>query len=210
MTSSTAPPELLPTTLDDDDPYYQCMEMVQHKCNGIGWYAVHICPSPRIIVATENRKKLIDSVSLNIDCSGCIVEVIETELKKCKAATTNRDRFDHMLAISYTVAKDDSWMELHINDKCLSHRKDVFHSCLKAFGDTWLQLLAMSNDDLRVDAEFSRPAVEALLEQFSESLDSLRCMYKVNWRPSITSTVSKAEVSGIFLKGRKKRDKYVA
>jgi hypothetical protein len=132
------PPELLPTTLDEHDPYYRCMEDVQQRCAGIGWYTVRLEPSPRLLVATASRKKCMDSATRGMGEAECVVLFLESEIKKCHATRCPVSVwFDQMSTVTYTAVKYSGWIEVHVNSKCSLNGKDALHNVLKALADTW-------------------------------------------------------------------------
>jgi len=183
-------PELLPTTLDEHDPYYRCMEDVQQRCAGIGWYTVRLEPSPRLLVATASRKKCMDSATRGMGEAECVVLFLESEIKKCHATKCPVSVwFDQMSTVTYTAVKYSGWIEVHVNSKCSLNGKDALHNVLKALADTWRYLLCHSDGELGIDSEFTRPAILSLLEHFTHAIRAAGCAYKFDWKPVSASGI---------------------
>ena len=73
-----------------------------------------------------------------------------------------------MLGLTQQLFDNDYWMM----DNEYSGEGDKLDIAMKLLGSTWKKLLKYSNKELNIDAEYSRPGIEALLQKFGDLLES--------------------------------------
>ena len=116
---------------------------------------------------------------------------IEPEITKISRKKTLPDRFNHLLAMTYSL-NDSADIWIHDNEGILytkicyvkqsidlNHKYTNYISmyttgwcdgelehAIKKLAGAWKRMLKRSNAELGIDAEYTRPGVEALLEKF--------------------------------------------
>ena len=105
---------------------------------------------------------------------------IPKEVKKATAAKKSLpQRFDALLALTYALKEYDFW--IHDNE-CWEEGGEL-EKAIACLAKAWKTLLAKTDDELGIDGEFSRPGVEALLEQFEEAVGELEAGdYSFKWK----------------------------
>lgn len=71
-------------------------------------------------------------------------------------------QFDDLFALTSNLHEYDVWM-MDYEDS------DMLKRLLTQLGNAWKKLLAMSDEQLGIDSEFTRPGVTRLLEKFAET-----------------------------------------
>jgi hypothetical protein len=90
-----------------------------------------------------------------------IPKLVKALLKKKTAG----ERFDSLFALTSALNDDEGWMH-----SSSSTYNSEMEAAVELLGKTWKQLLSMSDADLEVDSEFTRPGIQALLKQFAGKL----------------------------------------
>ena len=139
--------------------------------------------SLRCVLVNAKRQSLIDSAMKFVDPNGgwfntnsgnIVIEGIPKQVKKAKAKKTIPEQFDQMFALTYALKELDFWMH---DNECWGKGEDL-EKAITLLGKTWTKLLTKSNTELGIDAEFSRPGIEALLSQFAESVEACESIEK--------------------------------
>lgn len=131
----------------------------------------------RYILYTPRRKQYLDEMDrlilgdqaddpiqmFNTSFSYHVFAVVPREVAKIQRKTSLTDKFDHLLGLTKAVAGNDVWM----NDY---EDFDALKSMLSALGRCWKSVLAHSNEELEIDAEFTRPGVETMLKEFAKDV----------------------------------------
>ena len=73
--------------------------------------------------------------------------------------------FDHMFAYTMTIMENDVWM--HDNEGLPKRFFDKL-------GKEWRRILAADDKTLKIDGEFTRPAVLAMLQDFKKEVEDLK------------------------------------
>ena len=104
-----------------------------------------------------------------------VMYFIEDHSNKASRKKTVDERFDYLLAITIAISEYDCWMYDHEVDAV-----DDLNRLLKKLSEAWKKILKLSNDELKIDIEFTRPGIEAFLVQFAEKIDNaeLKFSYK--------------------------------
>lgn len=96
-----------------------------------------------------------------------VVLGIPDEIRKATATKKKvSERFDALFAPTYALKEYDTWM----HDNEFWEDDGPTDKAIKQLARAWKKLLKSSNEELGIDAEFSRPGVEALLDQFEEAV----------------------------------------
>ena len=89
------------------------------------------------------------------------------EIRKATATKKNvSERFDALFALTYALKEYDHWM----HDNEFWEDDGPTDKAIKQLARAWKKLLKSSNEELGIDAEFSRPGVEAMLDQFKQAV----------------------------------------
>ena len=121
---------------------------------------------------------------------------IPDEVEKALGLVPAAARFDCLLALTCALDEHDSW--LSDNESGCGYRDeegdeedelDELESALKIFASAWRTLLVCTDAQLGIDAEFTRPGVEALMEKFERKIQNAKEMFydddkklRFNWR----------------------------
>lgn len=93
-----------------------------------------------------------------------ILENIPKEIEKIKRRKDASEKFDLLFALTYNLDRYDSWLNDYEDSAAVK-------SLITKLGNTWKKLLAMSDDELKIDPEFTRPGVMKFLENFAETVE---------------------------------------
>lgn len=116
-----------------------------------------------------NQGKDSDILMFNTSFGNYIKFIIPREIKKAMRKDLP-EKFDYLFAFTKTISEYDYWMNDHEETREL--RKG-----LNLLGASWKRLLLNSNESLQIDAEFTRPGVEALLQNFETQLKDATCWF---------------------------------
>jgi hypothetical protein len=133
----------------------------------------------RFILFTARRKQYLDDMDKLIlgDQHGDSVQMFTTsfsyhvfsvvprEITKIHNKSSLPDKFDHLLGLTKAIKGNDVWMHDYEDGETLKRM-------LSALGRLWKSVLTHSNEDLEIDAEFTRPGVEAMLKDFTKEVKS--------------------------------------
>lgn len=147
----------------------------------------------RLLMSTPARSKAADCYFEFVDPDGGffttssgdeVVFGIKDCVKKAMAKRSKTAKFDELSMLTYALFVDDMWM--HDNEAW--DEGDEMQSACKDLAKAWKQLLGgASNEELGIDTEFTRPGVEALLEDFQKKLEKQGnesdVEYPFEWRP---------------------------
>ncbi|KOO25633.1 hypothetical protein Ctob_003621 [Chrysochromulina tobinii] len=86
------------------------------------------------------------------------------EVKKALKLKTLPERFDTLFALTYAIKEYDFWMN---DNECWESGAEL-ETAMKVLAKAWRDLLKRSDAELGIDAEFTRPGIEALLEQLED------------------------------------------
>ena len=107
-----------------------------------------------------------------------IPKAVTKALKKASPA----QRFDALFGLTYALNEYDCWMH---DNECYEKGGDC-EKAVKRLAKAWKDLLPMSDADLGIDAEFTRPGIEALLGKFAAALADIErgdeSGYKFVWK----------------------------
>jgi hypothetical protein len=131
----------------------------------------------RVFLMTKKRQKSIKKAMKLASCdqddgfgmfntstgNQVICEALD-EVKKISRKKSWPDRFDSLFSLTYALIRYDCW----IQDNELYGEDGELDQLIKSLADGWKKLLNKSNEDLAIDAEYTRPAIEELLTQFKK------------------------------------------
>ncbi len=86
----------------------------------------------------------------------------------------NTSKFDHLLPLTKTLQKFDCWIYDYEDSEGLK-------KLVKALGRAWKQLLPLSDQELGIDAEFTRAGVICMLMNLKKSLEESYDKPSLNW-----------------------------
>jgi len=133
----------------------------------------------RYILITKNREKLLDEMrelvlgdqadsdflmfntSFSYHVKGSFYQVLQPRWKKLSKKP--HERFDLLLAYTHNLFSYDVWV--HDNEGDMD-------GLVKDLAKMWKTLLQLTDAELGVDADFTRPGVLSLLEQFQNLVES--------------------------------------
>jgi DNA-binding transcriptional MerR regulator len=126
----------------------------------------------RHIIVTKRREKYLNKMEKLISgvdtgttaFSMYVFPIVPKEIAKMKRYATVSEQLDHLLALTDALASEyhDTWM--HDHEDCKEVQK-VFQSISKY----WKLLLAKSDEELEIDAEFTRKGLEHKAEKWNAS-----------------------------------------
>jgi len=110
-----------------------------------------------------------------------VVFGISNEVKKALKKKTPAERFDALFGLSHGLKEFDCWMH---DNECWGPG-DELEKAIKTLAKAWRQTLKKSDAELKIDTEFTRPGIEALLEQIEGDLQGCEATreFKFKWRP---------------------------
>lgn len=131
----------------------------------------------RLVLLNAKRAKALknylnfanpDDGFFNTSTGNQIIENILPELDKIKNKKSTSDKFDSLFGLTANLNDyADCWME---DNECTGAGEEMEIS-IRKLGKTWKGLLEKTNDELGIDANYSRPGIERLLEQFKGHCD---------------------------------------
>ncbi len=113
-----------------------------------------------------------------------VVTGLEAQIKKATDAEKPKSQqFDELCVLTYAIHYNNMWF----NDNEFWEEGDLVESSCEKLAAAWKKLLAHSDEELGIDPEFTRPGIEALLENFDEMLNKdsrgIGVTYPFEWRP---------------------------
>jgi hypothetical protein len=133
--------------------------------------------SLRFIMITQNRADKLDEMRdlilgdqadsclkmFNTSFSNTVHDSLYTIKSLLKKAKNPADKFDLLFSYTYTVKEFDVWM--HDNEGDMGE-------FTKGLASIWKNLLKNSDENLEIDAEYTKPALEEFLQQFKNKVES--------------------------------------
>ncbi len=109
-----------------------------------------------------------------------VVYGIPNEVKKSLKKATPPGRFDALFGLTYHLARYDFWM----HDNEFYEPGGELEKAIKVLGKAWRDMLKLTDAELGIDAEFTRPGVEALLSQLADDLEGCEASsdYPLKWK----------------------------
>ena len=96
------------------------------------------------------------------------------------AKKTIPQKFDALFGLTYAIESCDSWTH---DNECWGDGGEL-EKVIQKLSRAWKNLLANDNATLGIDADFTRPGVEALLGKLEQSIaDEESIDTAFNWRP---------------------------
>ena len=113
-----------------------------------------------------------------------VVMGLEAQIDKATDAKKPKStQFDELSMLTYAIHYNNMWF----NDNEFWEEGDLVQSSCEKLATAWKKLLAHTDEELGIDPEFTRPGIEALLENFDEMLNDdprgLGVKYPFQWRP---------------------------
>ncbi len=110
----------------------------------------------------------------NLICHG-----IPGEIKKALKKSSLPERFDHLFALTHGIKAYDFWIR---DNECWEPGQEL-EKAMKALAKAWRDMLKRRDEELGIDAEYTRPGIEALLTQLEEEFEDCEsaASFKFNW-----------------------------
>ena len=116
----------------------------------------------------------------NTSTGNYIIASIPGRVSKALKKETPAMRFDSLLGLTYGLNYFDVWM--HDNEMWDDDGKGEVDIAVKKLARAWRTLLALSDTELGVDSQYTRPGVESLLQDFADSVDNSEAIQaKFKW-----------------------------
>lgn len=159
---------------DDDDEYeeekYDTDKYTEDQMNSV-----------RHIMITQNRADKLDEMEnlilgdqadseilcFSTSFSYDVFDSLDTLRSLLRKSKTPAQKFDLLLAYTYTVQEHDTWMHDNEGD---------MEEYTKGLASLWKNLLKKADKDLEIDAEYTKPALEEFLKQFQKEVEMHRPM----------------------------------
>ena len=152
---------------EEEEKEEDCDKYTEEQMNGL-----------RFIMITQNRADKLDEMSslvlgdqanscfmmFNTSFSYKVLDSLGTIKSLLKKTKTPAQKFDLLFAYTHMVKEYDVWM--HDNEGGM----DKF---TKGLASLWKRLLETSDEDLGIDAEYTKPALEEFLLQFKTQVESI-------------------------------------
>jgi hypothetical protein len=131
----------------------------------------------RHILINDSRDKALEKAHDFASCGGdfmfttkegnFICHGIPGEIKKALKQKTQPARFDTLFALTHSLKRYNYWM----NDNECWREGEELEQAIKALAKAWKDMLKKSDAELGIDSEFTRPGIEALLEELSDDFE---------------------------------------
>ena len=111
-----------------------------------------------------------------------VVMGLEAQIEKATDYTKPKsEQFDELSMLTHAIHYNNMWFK----DNEFWEEGDLVESSCAQLAAAWKKLLAHTDEELGIDPEFTRPGIEALLENFDEMLnnDPRELEYPFQWRP---------------------------
>lgn len=114
-----------------------------------------------------------------------VVMGMEAQIKKATGAKKPKsEQFDELSMFTFALHFNNMWF----NDNELWEDGELMQKSCKKLAAAWKKLLANTDEELGIDPEFTRPGIEALLENFDKMLNKefhfgSRPKYPFKWKP---------------------------
>eukprot|EP01031_Cornospumella_fuschlensis_P033879 gene33879-40992_t len=131
----------------------------------------------RHILITERREKLLtkyeklvlkdqygDScLMFNTSFSYDVFDLVPKNVQRIMKMKTADEKYDNLMALTQALLRYDVW--IHDNED-----PETLSSIAKQLGNAWKKLMKLSDQELGIDPEFTRPGTEHLLEKFADAV----------------------------------------
>ena len=132
----------------------------------------------RFIIITSQRARFIEEmtkqllgdqfgdsfVMLNTSFSYRVFYFVPREITRINKIKLPSEKFDHLLGLTYSLLNHDVWM----NDYEYTDT-GTLKSLLTRLGNSWKSIIHLTDEELGIDSEFTRPGIEALLKEFAKT-----------------------------------------
>lgn len=112
-----------------------------------------------------------------------IIFGIPGEVRKAMKKKSLPERFNTLFALTHSLLEFDFWMH---DNECYEERGEAEEAVSK-LGEAWRTLLKKKDQDLGIDADYTRPGIEALLRKFADTLSEAQRLddsgYEFHWQP---------------------------
>ena len=122
----------------------------------------------------EMRKQMMESMRgsgglmmMNTQTGNIIIHEMGSIINAVASTKNLKTKFDKLVALTTTLYNMDAW--IHDNEEW--GKDGLLDKQITLLAKTWKNLLSKSNQELGIDAEFTRPGVEYLMRKFSELCD---------------------------------------
>ena len=143
-------------------------------------YPIEKLNTMRHILINTNRDKMLRKYTKYVDPDDGFYntsvgsKIILTMAKHIKAIDKINEvnlKFDSLFALTYMLSDSfDMWV--YDNEVVSPDATNTeLDKALALLGKIWKRLLEHSNEELRIDSEYTRPGIEALLQKFSDSIE---------------------------------------
>eukprot|EP01032_Pedospumella_encystans_P007644 gene7644-9149_t len=144
--------------------------------------------SLRHILVNKSREGFINKAMAMVFMDGegttsagnAVIMSIIPWINKAKKQKTNALRFDALFVLTYALLQEDLWM----HDNELYGPGESLEKGMVALGKAWSELLPLSDEELDIDPEYTRPGIIGLLERFKkevEEVDSYENCKPIKW-----------------------------
>jgi hypothetical protein len=158
-------------------------------------YTVEQMSQLRHILITQSRDNAINEAMYFVTCGQSddgfmmfntssgnnVCFGLRTEIGKCNRAKSVRAKFDKLFGLTYGLHSYDHWMH---DNECWEPG-GALNLGIQTLARAWKKLLSHSNVELGIDAEYTRPGIEALLEQLQDQFKTCEATsgFAFNWCP---------------------------
>jgi hypothetical protein len=143
-------------------------------------YPIEKLNTMRHILINTNREKMLrkytkyvdpDEGFYNTSVGSKIILNMAKHVKAIDKINEVNLKFDSLFALTYLLS--DSFENWIYDNEIVSPDKTntELDKALALLGKIWKRLLEHSNEDLRIDSEYTRPGIEAVLEKFSNLIE---------------------------------------
>jgi hypothetical protein len=103
----------------------------------------------------------------NTHTGNLIIQGIPKQVSAAMKQKSSAAQFDALFALTYSLGRFKGWM--HDNEEW--EDGGGLGAAIKLLGSSWKKLLKHSDAELGIDSAFTRPGIEALLDDFASSVD---------------------------------------
>ena len=116
----------------------------------------------------------------NTSSGNQVVCGIPGEVRKALKKGTAAAQFDALFGLTHGLKSYDSWMH---DNECWEKGGEL-EKAIKCLGKAWRDTLKKSDQELGIDAEFTRPGIESLLAQLEDDFEGCEASaeYPFKWR----------------------------
>jgi hypothetical protein len=143
----------------------------------------------RYVIVTDRREKTLEQYSnlvlgeqaeggllmFDSSFSADIFKKIPPEIKKILKKKSPAEKFDELYGLTKALLNYNVWM-FDYEDA------DALKSLAKQLASAWKGLLALSDKELDIDPEFTRPGIEALMDNMVEGFAQCQDEVEFEWK----------------------------